>query len=182
MSETLREELARIDTELAALEKRKREIYRQSLSAPEEEKVGDDDIMAEICAEEPWPSMTWPRTVTGLAWGDGEAFRAARPGLSDWVAVRPCEEEFGGKTYLGVMIGDIALSVMARYDRESGVMSITPGMLNPAIWIPEKRAVVFGCGSWWRRIKTQEDMGQISDADINNVWYVRAMRDLGGAT
>lgn len=180
MSEPLREELARIEAEIKALEERKRAIYSRSLTALEEEKVAPDFVAEMEAHESEWPTFTWPKVVTGLAWGDAPAFCAARPGLSDWVAVRPCGEEFGGKTYLGVMIGDIALSISARYDRESGVMSITPGMLNPAIWIPEKRAVVFGCGSWWRRIKTQEDMKQISDADINNVWYVRAMRDLGG--
>jgi hypothetical protein len=177
-TEALHEALARIEADIDALEAKRREIYQRSLTAPEEEKVAPDFVSSMEAAESSWPKMKWPKVVTGIHWGDGPAFRAPREGLTEWVAVRPCAEEFGGKTYLGVMIGDIALSISARYDAEGGVLSLSPVMHNPAIWIPDLRRVVFGCGSWWWRLKSPDDLRTITDADIENVWYVRALRDL----
>lgn len=43
---------------------------------------------------------------------------------------------------------------------------------------PEKKTVVFGCNSWWRLIESESQLKTITDADIDNVWYVRALRAL----
>jgi hypothetical protein len=96
-----------------------------------------------------------------------------------WVAIRPCGDEHKGRTYLGFLLGDIALSLSARFDRESGVMSISPAMHNPAIWVPDLGRIVFGCESWWGEIKCADGLRQITDAHIDDVWYVRALKDIG---
>lgn len=134
--------------------------------------------MAEMLSEEP-AEMQWPVTVSGLEWGDGEVLIPHRRGNgASWVAVRPCDAELNGRTFLGFLLGDMALSVSVRYDRESGVMSISYGSHNPAIWVPDLGRIVYGCGSWWGEIKSAGDLRQITDADIDNIWYVRAMKDV----
>jgi len=51
-------------------------------------------------------------------------------------------------------------------------------MGNPAMWVPDLNRVVMGWESWWGEIKSEEDLRQISDADIENVWYVKAIKAL----
>lgn len=180
MTESLRDELKRIGSEIETLEARRREIYKRSLDAPEEQKVGPD-FVARLESEDPWPEMSWPKIVSGIEWGDAEMIRSRRNSKgAAWVAVRPCDESLSGRTYLGFLLGDMALSISARYDEASGVLSITPAMHNPAIWVPDLGRLVFGCGSWWSEIKKPDDLRQITDADIDNAWYVRAMKDIAG--
>jgi len=96
----------------------------------------------------------------------------------DMVMVRPCAEKFENKTYLGVFIGEVALQVGAQYNEESGKLTISRYMYNPMILIPEFNEVVWGCGSWWGKIKDESHLKQITDEDINNVWYVKALKQL----
>ena len=44
------------------------------------------------------------------------------------------------------------------------------------IYIPENGRVVFGVESWWGEIKSVDDLKDITDADINSVWYVNALK------
>jgi len=83
----------------------------------------------------------------------------AQPG--EFVSVRPCGDEHGNKTYLGIYVGDVNI-----------------GIPNPCIWVPDLKEYIFGCESWWGRIKSPEQLRQITDADIENVWYVRALREI----
>lgn len=97
----------------------------------------------------------------------------------DFVAVAPCDKKFGGKTYLGVYIGELALSLGASIKKDDPeTLHITRGMYNPLMLIPELGETVMGCGSWWHRLEKPEDLKQITDADIENVWYAKALKDL----
>jgi hypothetical protein len=49
-------------------------------------------------------------------------------------------------------------------------------MMNPAMFVPELNRIVFGCESWWKVLNNKEDFSDITDADIENVWYVKALR------
>ena len=93
----------------------------------------------------------------------------------DFVAVRPCDERFEGKTFLGVLIGTIPLSQGVQFNPENGELTVRRLMHNPMIFIPERACVVFGCESWWGRIKDEKHLRQITQADIENVWYVKAL-------
>jgi hypothetical protein len=44
---------------------------------------------------------------------------------------------------------------------------------NPAIYVPELRKIIFGCGSWWSEIESPDEIKDITDDDIENCWYVR---------
>lgn len=93
-----------------------------------------------------------------------------------FVKIRPCAEEFEDKTFLGIMIGNAALSSTISIQEEEIVCSWS--FYNPAILIPELGKIVYGCGSWWGLIKSEEDLKEITDLDIGNVWYVQALKTL----
>jgi hypothetical protein len=167
---TLRDELKQIDEQIKSLEERRRQIYKASLEAPEEEKVAIDCI-SEMISDSEVRSSGFPMTIAGIAWVDTPPRREVKPEL---VAVRPCD---GEKTYAGIHVGDLPLGIHVILNRNTGVLTAMPAYHNPAIVVPELGKLVMGCGSWWKRIKTQEDLKQISDEDILNVWYVRAILD-----
>lgn len=160
-------------------------VYRASLASPAHLKVSDDWVAEAFAGlgQLPRRSMTYPVTVQAIGHDDaneGSFWPARRRGDADkgWVAVRPVGERYGGKTYLGVYLGDIATSVGCAYHEESGVLFPRVGMHNPAIYVPDLDEVIFGHSSWWGRIKGPEDVAQITDADINSVFYVRMLKSL----
>src|SRR5690606_8793234 len=173
---TLREELASIDEQLDALEQRKREIYRQSLTATEAEKICENHL-AELLAEPDTGTLRYPVSVTGIHF-EGELAQDRRGKANRLVRVRPCGEEFKGKTFLGIYLGDMARTVGCTYERESGVLTVHLAAHNPAIWVPKLSRVVFGCESWWGTIEAEDQLREISDETINGVWYVQAMKSL----
>lgn len=123
--------------------------------------------------------MSFPWIVTKVDWDTQTP--AVKPSLfnrdTTWVSIRPCSKELGDKTYLGWLLGDIAMSQMARIQKD-GTLEISMAMHNPAIFVPELGRIIYGCESWWGAIETPEDLRKITDADIDNVWYVKALKDL----
>lgn len=155
------------------------------------------------------PFIKYPITVEGISYvEDGRQFTPWRPterAPTPWVSIRPVDEDrfekaaqegcpkcFGSGeingdegscgcrfTWLGVNLGDIALSYGLRL--RDGILTVGPSRLNPAIWIPEKHEIVFGCASWWGPIKSEKHLRSISGSDVEGVWYVRAAKELFGA-
>lgn len=93
--------------------------------------------------------------------------------VGSFVSVRPCAEKFN-KTYLGIYIGDAALSSLVKIDDKAIVCEW--GFYNPAILIPEINKIVYGMESWWSMIESEDDLKKITDLDIENVWYVKALK------
>ena len=95
----------------------------------------------------------------------------------EFVKIRPCGEEYKGKTYLGILLGDMPVHPTASYNKTSKELSISM-FCNPAIFVPELKKVIFGCESWWGKITSKDDIEalSISDEDINNVWYVKMLK------
>jgi hypothetical protein len=124
--------------------------------------------------------MEFPITVKSVEWDEdiGNPVSPARlfgakPGA--WVSVRPVGDD---KTYLGVMVGDYCTPSL-KFNRETGVLTVTKSLLgNPAMWVPDLARVVMGRESWWGEIKSADNLRRITDADIENVWYVRALKAL----
>lgn len=180
---SLKEKLSDVNAELKRLEGEKAAIYRASLDAPLSEKVCADGL-AGFLGEAPRGSR-YPMSVTGFAQTDDKTFEDDKHWLypedkvgvvpGAWVAVRPCDD---AKTYLGVFLGNAATGICANYHPESGLLNVGLGLYNPAMWVPALRRVVFGKESWWERLKKPEDLRDITDADVEDVWYVKAMREL----
>ena len=88
------------------------------------------------------------------------------------VAVRPCGEEYQGKTYLGFFLGDMPMAITASHNSNTGELHCGT-FSNPAMFVPELGKIIYGMGSWWSEIKSEDDFKQITDKDIDNVWYVK---------
>jgi hypothetical protein len=97
----------------------------------------------------------------------------------DAVKVRSCKKEHGDKTYFGIYIGDVALSIS--HSIEKGVVTASHSFYNPAIFIPELNEIVYGVESYWSKIESEEELAKaITDDTIQNVWYVKALKKLSG--
>jgi hypothetical protein len=100
------------------------------------------------------------------------AFKKEQP--CKYVAVRPVDDE---KTYIGILIGEATLSGGGLYNIENQEIFMYH-ILNPVIFIPDLMRVVSGIESWWDFIKKPKDLRQITDVDIQNVWYVKALKSM----
>lgn len=118
---------------------------------------------------------------TGIRFGDDRTYH---PKLlwggqcGDVVGVRPVDPELNNKTFLGVLLGEIALYPSVSYQADEQSLIVRMGSYNPAIFIPELNRVVFGIESWWGKIQSEDQLHQITDEDITNVWYVKALKQL----
>ncbi len=93
-----------------------------------------------------------------------------------FVKIRPCADEFENKTFIGIFIGDAARGSGVSIEDDKIVCSWAS--FNPAILIPELGRIVYGMESWWGLIKSEDDLKEITDLDIENVWYVKALKQL----
>lgn len=97
---------------------------------------------------------------------------------------KPVKVRVQDKTYLGLFLGELPEAVHISHNGTTGELNIQHRM-NPAMFVPELNRIVFGCESWWSVIESAEDFKEITDADINNVWYVqmaKAMRNYNNNT
>lgn len=105
----------------------------------------------------------------------GGGLRTKAPGVQ-LVKVRPCDKECNGKTYAGFYLGDVAIQLFAEYNAEEESLKTIP-MPNPLIFVPDLMKCVYGAGSWWAPIESLEELKEITDEDIENVWYVKALKN-----
>lgn len=92
--------------------------------------------------------------------------------------ISPCGEEYDGKSYIGIYLGNLPISILTSYHSETGILE-NRTMNNPAIFVPELKKIIYGCESWWRKIKSIEDFKGISKEDIENTWYVKLLKTIG---
>lgn len=168
---TLQEELDDIDAKIKALEARRSEIFQASLDAPEAEKV-IEDIWARMLANPGPKAKRTPWIVGDIAWGEAEMWDRRRAPEFKLVAVRVAGEK---ETHLGIYVGDLVTGAGANFHPASGVLTLKLGHYNPAILVPTLGRIVFGYESWWGEIKSEDDFKKITDQDIQNLWYVKAL-------
>lgn len=109
-----------------------------------------------------------------LRLGDTKPINTLRCGTP--VKVRSCKEGHGDKTYFGILLGDVALSIS--HSIKDNVVTASHSYYNPAIFIPELNDIVYGMESWWGRIKNKDDLDKlITDDVIKNVWYVKMLEN-----
>lgn len=93
------------------------------------------------------------------------------------VRIRVCEDK---KTYFGILLGELPIQVSCSHNKNTGHITIQM-ITNPAIYVPELSKIIYGYESWWERIDSIEEAKKmISDSEINNVWYMRLLRDMFG--
>lgn len=91
--------------------------------------------------------------------------------------ISPCGEEYNGKSFIGIYLGDLPIAITTSHNRETGILT-NRAMTNPAIFVPELKRIIYGCESWWREIESVEDFKGISKEDIENTWYVQLLKIL----
>lgn len=96
--------------------------------------------------------------------------------IGDLVKVRPCDEEYQNKTYLGFLIGDVARG--SSIGIENDKIQLNFSGYNPAMFVPELKKIIYGAGSWWSKIDSVEELKDITNDDIENVWYVKLLQDI----
>jgi hypothetical protein len=121
------------------------------------------------------PDIEFPIEVTGIEFKSKPIVNSMHP-TGTWVSVRPCNEEYENKTFLGVLLGDLPVSTFVVH-RKDQVLELFHSH-NPAVYVPELKKIIFGCESWWGVIKSPEHLRKITDEDIDNVWYVQALKQL----
>lgn len=93
------------------------------------------------------------------------------------VEIKPCAEEYGGKSYIGIYIGELPISITVSYNKkEKGLKVGTLG--NPAIFVPDLKKIIYGCESYWREIKGVDDFKGITKEEIESQWYVKLLKDM----
>ena len=97
------------------------------------------------------------------------------------VKVKPVnEEKYGKVTYLGIYLGEMSIGAFISHNETNQELTVTPHR-NPAIFVPELHKIIYGCESWWGFISSIEELREITNKGIENVWYVKALKDtLGG--
>lgn len=129
-------------------------------------------------------AIDFPITVTGVE--QREWLEPWEPGMRGgdvgrFVMIRPCNKELNpdGKTFLGLYLGDMrVMGGGLRYNKETQRIQFLEQYGNPAIFVFDLKRVVFGYASWWGIIESEEQLQKITDADIDDVWYVKALRAL----
>ena len=97
--------------------------------------------------------------------------------VGGFAKVRPCGEEYENKTYLGLLLGELPTDSYVTYNKESEELNVGI-MSNPAIYVFDLNKIIYGYESWWSRIENENDLKNITDSDINNQWYVKALQQL----
>ena len=128
-------------------------------------------------------STEYPITVNGIQ-RRSLAPRAALFSPVDvghMVSIRPlpimdvCD---GKTTYLGIYLGEMAVENIIALHKKEGILVIQPHM-NPAIFVPDLNRIIYGYESWWGEIESEEKLRTITDEDIQNIWYVKALKEIG---
>lgn len=136
--------------------------------------------------------IKYPITVTGIEFKVDppiakESWQRNRK-VGMYVAVRSCKKYHDNKkTYLGILVGWVPVHSGVEFNAEKGKKDIGTLVFfhngsNPAIFVPDLNEVVLGCESWWGPINSPEELKEITNDDIQNVWYVKAMKSLFGET
>jgi hypothetical protein len=127
--------------------------------------------------------IEFPITVNNIEYGQSktpfDCYELEPDMVGNFVSIRPCAEEYGDQTYLGLYLGQAHISTMTSYNKEKGELKIERSMANPAIYVFDLKKVIFGCESWWGKIESEEQLKEITNDDINNVWYVKALKQMG---
>ncbi len=153
-------------------------VFACKLNKQDLSQVEDDEFEVE-CDGFKSRYIEYPLTISAI---EQPKEAAIVPGLYSrkvgcLVGVRPCGEEYGGKTYLGILLGEVDIGLIISHHPETLVLSINR-MHNPAMFVPELKEVIYGQSSWWSVIESEDELKAITDDVIANQWYVKLFKDM----
>jgi hypothetical protein len=106
-----------------------------------------------------------------------ESYCLEKSYIGRFVSIRPCGEVYKDKTYLGLYLGDLPIGHHITHHPETKELKVSFDC-NPAIFVFDLKKIVYGCESWWGIIENEDDLKKITDQDIDNVWYVKALKEM----
>ena len=126
----------------------------------------------QIQGEIPWPVEVSGVVVRGRFYSTGRETNVKVGGM---VMVRMCDESKA--THLGIYLGEFPSAIFHQFDKEMKNIEVLLH-LNPAMLVPKLGRIVWGCESFWGPIESEDQLRQITDAEIQDIWYVKALREL----
>lgn len=130
-----------------------------------------------ICDKYKSMYIEYPIEVSKInANADKDEYKDSRTGK--FTKIRPCGEEYEGKTYLGLYLGEMPVGHRISHNPDTNELNVSFST-NPGIFVFDLNKIVYGMESWWGIIEDREDLEEITDADIDNVWYVKALKAIG---
>lgn len=120
--------------------------------------------------------IEFPIEVSGINRDTGSFGLRARD-AGKFVKIRPCSEEHSGKTFLGLYLGELPIDFSISHNPDSKELNVR-FMTNPGIFVFDLNKIVYGCESFWAIVKSDDDLKEITQANIDNIWYVKALKAL----
>lgn len=96
--------------------------------------------------------------------------------VSKLVRITYCKDK---KTYLGLYLGELATAISVSHNELDSNLNVRPAMCNPAILVPILGKIIFGYESFWQFIKSEEDFKDITQDEIDNIWYIKLLKKIG---
>lgn len=129
----------------------------------DEKEITEHDC--ETCPKYRSRYIEYPIEVSSIELADG--VNLYKNSVGRIVRIKPCLEETEGKEYLGIFLGEMFSFNAVSYKRQEKHLVINP-VLNPAIYIPELKRIVYGYESWWSFMEDEEEtqhiLGQLMKA------------------
>lgn len=95
----------------------------------------------ESCSKFSSRYIEYPITVNGI---ESEEIKPHTLGYEcgTLCEIRPCGEEYENKSYLGIYLGELPISISTSYDTNTGVLK-NRAVNNPAIFVPELKKIIY---------------------------------------
>lgn len=119
--------------------------------------------------------IQFPISISGI---ENQQIPTEPEGICRWVRIRPCSSKFEDRTYLGIFLGTLPIGISTSYEENTGKLS-NHAVCNPAILVPDLKKILYGMESWWDFIETPEELKELTDASIDQMWYAQLARTFG---
>lgn len=97
--------------------------------------------------------------------------------IGKYVRVSPCGEKYNGQTFIGIYLGSLPVGHHITHNSETKELEIRHRN-NSAMFVPEINKIIYGHESFWNILTNIEDFKEITKKDIENVWYLKALKSI----
>lgn len=126
----------------------------------------------ENCEQFKHQYIQYPLTIDGI---EVKPIKSRGTCIGRPVRVMPCAEEYEGKTFLGLYLGELPWYIHVSHNEEDNKLHIDTAN-NPAIYVFELQKIIYGCESYWNIIKDPRQFDDITDEMIKSQWYVQLLK------
>lgn len=118
--------------------------------------------------------IEYPIEVASIELAEG--FDLYKKSIGRIVRIKPCFEETEEKEYLGIFLGELFSCNAVSYKRKEKHLTVTP-VLNPAIYVPELKQIVYGYESWWSFIENKDEISLISRDESLKQFFIHIFEE-----